>query len=91
MDIIQIDNLNKSFGEIKAVQNLSFSVKQGELFAFGRRGRPRQFGRDFAYGKRRRIQGSVLDQRVRRPLFPQERPREYERGIFHQNLPCAAL
>jgi len=34
MDIIQIDNLNKSFGEIKAVQNLSFSVKQGELFAF---------------------------------------------------------
>lgn len=33
-DIIKIENLNKSFGEIKAVQNLSFSVKQGELFAF---------------------------------------------------------
>lgn len=33
-DIITIENLNKSFGEIKAVQNLSFNVKQGELFAF---------------------------------------------------------
>ena len=33
-DIIQIDNLNKSFGEVKAVQNLSFRVKEGELFAF---------------------------------------------------------
>lgn len=33
-NIIQIDNLNKSFGDVKAVQNLSFRVKTGELFAF---------------------------------------------------------
>lgn len=33
-DIIRIDNLNKSFGDIKAVQDLSFRVKEGELFAF---------------------------------------------------------
>lgn len=33
-NIIEIRELNKSFGEIKAVQNLSFQVKQGELFAF---------------------------------------------------------
>lgn len=32
--IIQIDHLSKSFGDVKAVQNLSFSVKEGELFAF---------------------------------------------------------
>lgn len=32
--IIQIAHLNKSFGEVKAVQNLSFQVKHGELFAF---------------------------------------------------------
>lgn len=32
--IIEINNLNKSFGEIKAVQDLSFCVKKGELFAF---------------------------------------------------------
>lgn len=33
-DIIKIDNLYKSYGEVKAVQDLSFKVKQGELFAF---------------------------------------------------------
>lgn len=33
-DIIQIDNLSKSFGSVNAVQNLSFRVKKGELFAF---------------------------------------------------------
>ncbi len=33
-NIIQIDHLNKSFGDIKAVQDLSFRVKEGELFAF---------------------------------------------------------
>lgn len=33
-NIIQIDNLSKSFGEVKAVQDLSFRVKKGELFAF---------------------------------------------------------
>ena len=32
--IIQIAHLNKSFGEVKAVQDLSFQVKHGELFAF---------------------------------------------------------
>lgn len=33
-NIIQIDHLSKSFGEVKAVQDLSFRVKEGELFAF---------------------------------------------------------
>lgn len=32
--IIQISNLSKSFGEVKAVRDLSFSVDRGELFAF---------------------------------------------------------
>ncbi len=32
--IIEIKSLEKSFGEIKAVQNISFSVREGELFAF---------------------------------------------------------
>ncbi len=32
--IIEIKNLNKSFGDVKAVQDLSFCVKEGELFAF---------------------------------------------------------
>lgn len=33
-NIIEIDHLNKRFGEVKAVQDLSFKVKEGELFAF---------------------------------------------------------
>ena len=33
-NIIEINHLSKSFGEVKAVQDLSFRVKEGELFAF---------------------------------------------------------
>ena len=33
-NIIQIDGLCKSFGEVKAVRDLSFSVGEGEFFAF---------------------------------------------------------
>ncbi len=33
-DIIRIDGLEKRFGEVHAVNNLSFKVKKGELFAF---------------------------------------------------------
>ena len=33
-EIIKVEGLNKSFGDIKAVQNLSFEVRKGELFAF---------------------------------------------------------
>lgn len=33
-NIIEINHLYKSFGSIKAVNNLSFKVKRGELFAF---------------------------------------------------------
>ena len=33
-EIIKIDGLYKSYGEVKAVKNLSFQVKKGELFAF---------------------------------------------------------
>ena len=33
-EMIKIENLKKSFGEIKAVNDLSFEVREGELFAF---------------------------------------------------------
>ena len=32
--IIAVRNLHKSFGEVRAVRDISFSVKQGEKFAF---------------------------------------------------------
>ncbi|MBQ9086526.1 MAG: ABC transporter ATP-binding protein [Clostridia bacterium] len=33
-NVLEIENLRKSFGEIHAVQDISFRVKEGELFAF---------------------------------------------------------
>ena len=33
-NIIEIDHLSKKFGMVKAVNDLSFRVKRGELFAF---------------------------------------------------------
>lgn len=33
-NIIEIEHLNKSFGKVKAVQDLSLKVNEGELFAF---------------------------------------------------------
>ena len=33
-NMIEIKNLYKQFGDIQAVNNLSFKVKKGELFAF---------------------------------------------------------
>lgn len=33
-NVIEIEHLNKSYGEVRAVQDLSFRVKRGELFAF---------------------------------------------------------
>ena len=32
--VIQIDHLSKSFGDVRAVNDLSFGVREGELFAF---------------------------------------------------------
>ena len=32
--MIKIEGLRKSFGEVKAVDDLSFEVREGELFAF---------------------------------------------------------
>ena len=33
-NVIEISHLTKSFGEVKAVDDLSFHVARGELFAF---------------------------------------------------------
>ena len=34
MDVIEVEHLVKMYKEHKAVNDLSFSVKEGELFAF---------------------------------------------------------
>lgn len=34
VDIIEVTNLNKLFGDLKAVNDVTFQIKQGEIFGF---------------------------------------------------------
>lgn len=59
-EIIRIDGLNKAFGEIKAVRDLSFRVCCGELFAFlGVNGAGKSTTISIISGQLRRDGGSV--------------------------------
>ena len=59
--MIEIRDLNKSFGEIKAVRDLSFSVKKGELFAFlGVNGAGKSTTINIMCGQLSKDSGSVL-------------------------------
>lgn len=33
-DIVKVERLSKSFGQLKAVDNVSFEIHQGEIFGF---------------------------------------------------------
>lgn len=33
-EVLKITNVSKSFGKVKAVNNISFRVKKGEMFAY---------------------------------------------------------
>lgn len=58
--IIEIVHLNKSFGQIKAVQDLSFQVRQGELFAFlGVNGAGKSTTISILCGQRKKDSGDV--------------------------------
>ena len=60
-NIIEIDHLYKSYGEVKAVQNLSFRVKDGELFAFlGVNGAGKSTTISIMCGQLERDSGSVI-------------------------------
>ena len=59
--IIEIHNLNKSFGDIQAVKDLSFSVKKGELFAFlGENGAGKSTTISILCGQLQKDSGQVL-------------------------------
>ncbi len=59
--IIEIKNLCKSFGDIKAVDNLSFNVKEGELFAFlGQNGAGKSTTISVICGRLLKDKGSVV-------------------------------
>ena len=60
-NIIEIKGLNKSFGDIKAVNNLSFSVRKGQLFAFlGVNGAGKSTTISIISGQLKKDGGSVL-------------------------------
>lgn len=59
--IIQINHLSKSFGNVKAVQDLSFHVKTGELFAFlGINGAGKSTTINIMFGQLSKDSGSVV-------------------------------
>ena len=58
--IIEIKGLNKSFGEVHAVRDLSFHVRPGELFAFlGVNGAGKSTTISILCGQLRKDSGSV--------------------------------
>lgn len=60
-NIMEISHLHKSFGEVKAVQDLNFCVKKGELFAFlGVNGAGKSTTINIMCGELRKDSGSVL-------------------------------
>ena len=60
-NIIAINHLNKSFDEVRAVQDLSFRVKKGELFAFlGVNGAGKSTTINIMCGQLSRDSGSVI-------------------------------
>ena len=60
-NIIKIDNLSKSYRKIKAVNNLSFRVKSGELFSFlGINGAGKSTTINMICGELRKDSGTIL-------------------------------
>ncbi len=59
--VIEISHLSRAFGEVKAVQDVSFCVKEGELFAFlGENGAGKSTTISILCGQLRRDGGAVL-------------------------------
>lgn len=83
-NVIEIQHLYKSFGEVKAVQDLSFRVKEGELFAFlGVNGAGKSTTINILCGQLRKDGGSVKIN----GFEPAENPEKVKRalGVVFQN------
>lgn len=83
-NVIEIQHLYKSFGPVKAVQDLSFRVKEGELFAFlGVNGAGKSTTINILCGQLRKDGGSVKIN----GFEPTENPEKVRRalGVVFQN------
>lgn len=84
VNVIEIQHLYKSFGSVKAVQDLSFRVKEGELFAFlGVNGAGKSTTINILCGQLRKDSGSVTIN----GFEPTENPEKVKRalGVVFQN------
>ncbi len=83
-DIIKIDRLFKSYGDVKAVQDLSFRVKKGELFAFlGLNGAGKSTTISIMCGQLKKDEGRVEINGKNLDEYPDEIKREL--GVVFQN------
>lgn len=83
-NIIEIRELNKSFGEVKAVDNLSFRVKRGELFAFlGVNGAGKSTTISMICGQLKRDSGEIMIDGKNLQEHPDEVKRSL--GVVFQN------
>ena len=83
-EIIKIDHLSKSFGDVKAVQDLSFRVEEGELFAFlGINGAGKSTTINIMCGQLRKDGGSVTIDGADLDRDPDHIKREL--GVVFQN------
>ena len=83
-DIIKIDRLFKSYGDVKAVQDLSFRVKKGELFAFlGLNGAGKSTTISIMCGQLKKDGGRVEINGKNLDEYPDEIKREL--GVVFQN------
>lgn len=81
--MIKIENLSKSFGEIKAVQDLSFQVREGELFAFlGINGAGKSTTINIICGQLSKDKGSVLIDGI--PLEKNPAATKRKLGVVYQ-------
>lgn len=83
-NVIEIQHLYKSFGSVKAVQDLSFRVKEGELFAFlGVNGAGKSTTINILCGQLRKDSGGVTIN----GFEPTENPEKVKRalGVVFQN------
>ncbi len=82
--IIEITGLNKSFGDVHAVKELSFSVREGELFAFlGVNGAGKSTTINIMCGQLSRDSGSVIIDGTNMADAPDEIKRKI--GVVFQN------
>lgn len=83
-DLIQIEHLSKRFGDVQAVDDLSFRVKEGELFAFlGVNGAGKSTTINILCGQLSKDQGAVVIDGVTLEADPDHIKRSL--GVVFQN------